>query len=62
MGSHRWIEKANQWFLMFLILLTSIALQGDAFPPDASPADLKRLIRMQKLGAERAEAALKAME
>lgn len=40
----------------------SVALQGDAFPSDITAAELKQLIRLQKLGAERAAAALKALE
>ena len=44
---------------MFFVV---IALQGDFFRPDITPSQLKQLIRIQKLGAERAEAVLKTLE
>jgi hypothetical protein len=39
-----------------------IALQGDEFASDITAAELKQLIRMQKLGVERAEATLKTLD
>jgi hypothetical protein len=40
----------------------SVALQGDEFASDITAAELKQLIRMQKLGVERAEATLKTLD
>jgi predicted DNA-binding helix-hairpin-helix protein len=45
-----------------LSLTPSLALQGDAFPSEITVAELKQLIRMQKLGVERAEATLKTLD